>query len=314
MTRIFSIMPPSPRRRASASASRGIEPAVIERAAGDRAFEPGAVGLQQARRCRRRGEAAGGDDRDRHAPRRAPASPSMLRPVQHAVALDVGVDDRRDAGVLEALREIDRRRCSEVSAQPSTATLPPRASMPTAIWPGISARGLAARDSGSRTAAVPRMTRATPLLEPALDRRQVADAAAELHRDARRPSRMASTAAPFTGLPAKAPSRSTTCSHSKPCVSKLARLRGGIVVEDRRLRPCRRAQAHALAVLQVDRGKQDHGRQLRKLAISARPSAWLFSGWNCVPAMLSRRDDRGHRAAVVGARHDVVRAASASSW
>ena len=31
-----------------------------------------------------------------------------------------------------------------------------------------------------------------------------------------------------------------------------------------------------------------HGFHFRKLAISASPSFWLFSGWNCVPAMLSR--------------------------
>src|SRR5690606_22025000 len=30
-----------------------------------------------------------------------------------------------------------------------------------------------------------------------------------------------------------------------------------------------------------------HGFQRKKLAIRARPSAWLFSGWNWVPALLS---------------------------
>ena len=30
------------------------------------------------------------------------------------------------------------------------------------------------------------------------------------------------------------------------------------------------------------------GFQRRKLAISLSPVAWLFSGWNCVPARLSR--------------------------
>ena len=55
---------------------------------------------------------------------------------QRAVALDVGVDDRRDAGILEAQRQIERARSREVSAQPSTATLPSRASMPTTMRPG----------------------------------------------------------------------------------------------------------------------------------------------------------------------------------
>src|SRR5262249_44733645 len=31
-----------------------------------------------------------------------------------------------------------------------------------------------------------------------------------------------------------------------------------------------------------------HGRQRRKLVMSPSPRRWLFSGWNCVPAMLSR--------------------------
>ncbi len=31
-----------------------------------------------------------------------------------------------------------------------------------------------------------------------------------------------------------------------------------------------------------------HGAQARKLAMSLRPVAWLFSGWNWVPTMVSR--------------------------
>ena len=57
-------------------------------------------------------------------------------------------------------------------------------------------------------------------------------------------------------------------------------LRRGVVVEDGRLVHIALFQAHALAVLEVDRGKEDHGCQPRKLAISFRPSVWLFSGWN----------------------------------
>jgi hypothetical protein len=30
------------------------------------------------------------------------------------------------------------------------------------------------------------------------------------------------------------------------------------------------------------------GHQFRKFAISRRPASWLFSGWNCVPTILSR--------------------------
>ena len=76
------------------------------------------------------------------------------------------------------------------------------------------------------------------------------------------------------------------------------RLRRRIAVEHGGARHVALLQANGEAVLQIDGGKQDHagltlaapthGFHLRKLAISASPSFWLFSGWNCVPAMLSR--------------------------
>ena len=55
-------------------------------------------------------------------------------------------------------------------------------------------------------------------------------------------------------------------------------LRGGIRVEDRGLRHVAMDETHALPVLEIDGGKQDHGVHLMKLAIRARPSVWLFSG------------------------------------
>ena len=66
------------------------------------------------------------------------------------------------------------------------------------------------------------------------------------------------------------------------------RLRGGVGVEDSRLRHVAAHEAHAFAVLQIDGGKQDHGRHFKKLAIRARPRVWLFSGWNCTPIIFSR--------------------------
>jgi hypothetical protein len=93
------------------------------------------------------------------------------------------------------------------------------------------------------------------------------------------------------GLPSKAPFRSTTCSHSQPCVLEGLGLGGGIGVEDRRLVHLAQQEAHALAVFQVDGGVKRimvRAPICRKLAIRARPSVWLFSGWNCVPNMLPR--------------------------
>ena len=65
------------------------------------------------------------------------------------------------------------------------------------------------------------------------------------------------------------------------------RLSDRIGVEHGRLLHLALAEPDAFSVLQVDGGEQDHGFHLRKLAINASPSFWLFSGWNCVPAMLS---------------------------
>ena len=113
---------------------------------------------------------------------------SRLRPFEHAVARDVGVDDGGDAGILEAPRESSAV-SSRVSAQPSTATLPSRASRPTAMRPGNVARRLVhqrriAHRRGADDHAV------DALVEPGLDRGQVADAAAELHADMSTRSRM----------------------------------------------------------------------------------------------------------------------------
>jgi hypothetical protein len=67
-----------------------------------------------------------------------------------------------------------------------------------------------------------------------------------------------------------------------------ARLRRGIVVENRRLGHVAAHEAHAFAVLEVDCRKNDHGRHFKKFEINANPSVWLFSGWNCTPTTLSR--------------------------
>ena len=76
-------------------------------------------------------------------------------------------------------------------------------------------------------------------------------------------------------------------------------------MEHRRARHVALLAGARFAVLQIDGGKEDHGFHFKKFAISARPSFWLFSGWNCVPTMLSRADDRGDRAAVIGLRHQI---------
>src|SRR3984893_3653263 len=128
----------------------------------------------------------------------------------------------------------------EVSAQPSTATLPSRASSPTATRPG---NFLAApfTNSGSRTAAVPMITRATPL----------ASQASTVFKSRMPPPSctgmvtafsIASTACAFIGLPAKAPSRSTTCRYSNPCAANACAFAEGSSLNTvaRAISPCSR--------------------------------------------------------------------------
>ena len=66
------------------------------------------------------------------------------------------------------------------------------------------------------------------------------------------------------------------------------RLRRRIAMENGGARHVALLQPHGEAFLQVDGGEQDHGVHFKKFAISLSPSRWLFSGWNCVPTMLSR--------------------------
>ena len=60
--------------------------------------------------------------------------------------------------------------------------------------------------------------------------------------------------------------------------SKALRLRRGVEIEHGRARHVALLEPHALAVLQVDGGEQDHGFHFRKFEISASPKRWLFSG------------------------------------
>ena len=64
----------------------------------------------------------------------------------------------------------------------------------------------------------------------------------------------------------------------EPLRGETLRLRGGIEVEHGGARHVALLEAHALAVLQIDRGKEDHGFHFKKLEISASPKRWLFSG------------------------------------
>jgi hypothetical protein len=148
-----------PRFPRSAPAPRRIEPAVIERAAGDRAGEFCARGASSALTSSieaRPPEAITGN-RDRLGQRNGGIE---IETLQQAVARDVGVDDRGDAGVLE----------TRAIRAPTLPRSPPSLDRDLAVArvepdrdprPG-KFRAASFTKSGSRTAAVPMMTRATP--------------------------------------------------------------------------------------------------------------------------------------------------------
>ena len=71
-------------------------------------------------------------------------------------------------------------------------------------------------------------------------------------------ARIASTAAPLTERPAKAPLRSTTCSHSKPASAKRRACAAGSALKTVALRHLAALEANAGAVLQVDGREEDH--------------------------------------------------------
>ena len=130
-------------------------------------------------------------------------------------------------------------------------------------------------------------------LQPGVDLRPRADAAAELHRriggfqdrlDRRAVHRLALEGA-------------VQVNHVKMGEAGLAEgfgLRRRAVGEDGRLVHLAAQEAHALAVFQVDGGVEGKGHactqgaHCRKLERILRPVFWLFSGWNCVPNMLRR--------------------------
>ena len=121
------------------------------------------------------------------------------------------------------------------------------------------------------------MTRVTPALEPPPHSLHVANAAAELKLDVDT-GEDPSDGLGVDRLAGESPVEIDDMEIVESLRRERPRLRGGIGVEDGRARHVAVNEAHALAVLEIDGGKQDHGRHLRKLAMSLRPSVWLFSG------------------------------------
>ena len=179
---------------------------------------------------------------------------SQVDALEHAVARDVGVDDGGDAGVLEALRDVERGELGGLGPALDRDLAVARIEPDRDAAREVGARP-ACTSAGSRTAAVPMMTRLTPLssqpsivamsrmpppsctgsadgLEDALDRARRSSACRRRRRRDRR----------------RAGSRSPAVSNACACAA-------GIAVEHGGARHVALLEAHAQAVLQVDGGE-----------------------------------------------------------
>src|SRR6202051_205124 len=207
---------------------------------------------------------------------------------------------------------------SDVAAQPSTATLPLRASSPTATRPGY-ARAASFTSAGSRTAAVPMMTRAAPLRsQPStVARSRIPPPSCSGILTA---PRMPSTAETFIGLPAKAPSRSTKCRYSKPCRSNACACAAGSRLNTvaRAMSPCCRRTARPSLRSMAGNRITVQGLWLRGVvkAMSSRiplqkvrdqrqTKLLAFLRMELRAENIVARHDRGDRAAVLGIGHKI---------
>ena len=87
------------------------------------------------------------------------------------------------------------------------------------------------------------------------------------------------------------------------------RLGRGVVAEDGGLVHVSLDEANAAAVLEVDGGKKDHGRHLRKLAMSLRPEILALLGVELGPGHVAPRHHRGDRSAIGAYGGDIGRIA-----
>ena len=253
--------------------------------------------MEQRAHIVERGKPAARDDRngDRAGER---SGRLEIEPGKHAVACDVGIDDGRHAGVLEAARKVERGHLARLrpafDRNLAVARIDADGDAAGKVARGFLDQRRVAHRSGAEDHAV------DALVEPGNDGVEVADAAAELHRNMDRGKDRLDSGGihrtPFEGA--------VEIDHMQPLEALLleaSRLRRGVLIEHGRLVHLALAQPDALSVFQVDGGKQDHGFHRRKFAISASPSFWLFSGWNWRARHVVLGDEGGDRAAIVGA-------------
>ena len=199
---------------------------------------PGRAG-RRASRCRPSRSARPRSPRPPRAASRGRGPPSARRP-RPACRRSGSIPRSASAAITSVVPR------SEASVQPSAATLPEREST-EATTRSPCAAAIAAAMSGSRTAAVPSTTRSAP-----------EEIASSTFFESRRPppsctgtltaATIRRTCSRLTGSPARAPSRSTTCSQrAPPSTQRRAATTGSssywrlllVVALDRAGRPCR---------------------------------------------------------------------------
>src|SRR5436305_1611059 len=251
-----------------------IEPSVIERPAGNGAGQFSGARRKQRFHILDRGEAARGNHRNGDLFGELDGGVE-IQPLEQAVSRDVGEDNSGHAGVLEAPGDVQRAHLRG---------LRPTLDRDLAVA-RIETNGYASRKRFRRLLyqiRIPHRRGADDdtrdaFLQPRLHGAKVANAAAELHRHADGREH----ALHRLRIDRLAGERAVEIDHVqvfKALRRKGARLGCGIEIEHGGARHVALLEAHALAVLQIDGGKQDHGFHFMKFEIRASPKRWLFSG------------------------------------
>ena len=256
MMRIFSMAFRYPASSRSATAAATSDAAVVQGAAADDAGDD--AGRRQGAEVGHRGDAARGDHRRRdglgHRPGRR-----HVRPAKRAVALDVGVHDGGDAQAVEAPRQLLRR--GPRGARPAVGGDQPVAGVdgdgdaPRVAPAGLGHQGRVVKGHGAED------DPADAGHQPALDRRQVADAAAQLDAHTE-PVDCRQDGAHRVRVQRPAGNGAVQVDDVQPAAPlrrEGARLAGRVVAEHGDARHVAALEAHALAVLDVDGREEDHG-------------------------------------------------------
>ena len=198
-----------------------------------------------------------------------------VRPAENAVPVDVRMDDGGDPGIDKAPREVFhvkfRGFCPAFRGDLATAGIDADGDLAGECLRSFTHQGGILYRDGAEDH--PR----DACGEPGVDRRHVADAAAELDRHLR----CLQNCIDGAGIDGFAGESAVEVDHVNPFrsgIDKALRLIAGGLVEHGRLIHIALDQAHAGPVLQVDGRVEDHGDHARKAWMKARPTAWLFSG------------------------------------